>query len=282
MKYFNVGGQTTTETATAPPDPLTGTKAATESSLSNWAGDYVTDMLGKGQALSNLGYEAYTGQMTAGPSDLQQQAFAGVAGLTVPQDMGAFQPQQFTAETAQQYMNPYLQGALDPQLDEARRQAEISRIADAGRLTKAGAFGGSRQAIMEAEGQRNLLRNMSDITARGYNTAFDQARDQFNVEQGRMQTAQDAANRYGLSALQAQQNLGAQQRQIEQDALSADYKQFQEELLFPYKQVQFQQSLLENLPLETQSYSYNTPSQASNVLGGIGGILEALGYASGN
>jgi len=91
-----------------------------------------------------------------------------------------------------QYMNPYLQAALEPQLREARRQADISRVADAGRLTRAGAFGGSRQAIMEAEGGRNLGTQLADITGRGYSEAFTQARDQFNREQEMQRLAEDA------------------------------------------------------------------------------------------
>jgi hypothetical protein len=91
-----------------------------------------------------------------------------------------------------QYMNPYLQAALEPQLREARRQADISRVADAGRLTRAGAFGGSRQAIMEAEGGRNLGTQLSDITGRGYSEAFSQAQDQFNREQEMQRLAEDA------------------------------------------------------------------------------------------
>ena len=47
-------------------------------------------------------------------------------------------------------MNHFIQTALDPQIAEARRQAEIQRVANDGRLTQAGAYGGSRQAIMES------------------------------------------------------------------------------------------------------------------------------------
>jgi hypothetical protein len=134
-----------------------GTTTGGESSLSNWAGDYVTEMLGKGQALGNQDYQGYMGPLTAGTSELQNVAFGGIGGLTVPTDqMGAFTPQTFTADTAQQYMNPYLMAGLQPQLDEARRQAEIQRVQDASRLTQAGAYGGPRQAIMEAENARNL------------------------------------------------------------------------------------------------------------------------------
>ena len=48
-----------------------GATTGQESNLSNWAGPYVTDMLAKGQALSEMPYEQYQGALTAGPSQLQ-------------------------------------------------------------------------------------------------------------------------------------------------------------------------------------------------------------------
>jgi hypothetical protein len=234
-------------------------------------------MLGKGQALSETPYQAYTGPLTAGASGLQQQAFQGVAGLALPQNMGAFTPQSFTAAgTAQQYMNPYLQGALDPQLNEARRQAEISRMGDAARLSKAGAYGGSRQAIMESELNRNLMQKQADITGIGYNTAYDKAANQFNIEQGRGMEAQNFANQYGLSALGRQADLGAVQRGIEGEGIAADYGQFKEERDYPFKQVQYQQSLLQGMPLAAQSYTYQQPSAISNIGGTAGGLTSLL------
>jgi hypothetical protein len=188
--------------------------------------------------------------------------------------MGAFVPQQFTAESAQQYMNPYLMAAMQPQIDEARRQAEIQRVQDAGRLTQAGAFGGSRQAIMESEGNRNLLQNLAGITGTGYASAYDRAMQQFNTQQDREMGAQTAANTYGLAGLTKQAELGGIERGIGQAGMDADRMQFEEERDFPYKQVQYMQSLLQSLPIAAQSYSYMQPSQLSSTLSGAGGIME--------
>jgi hypothetical protein len=191
--------------------------------------------------------------------------------------MGGYTPQSFTsAGTAQQYMNPYLQASLDPQLAEARRQAEISRMGDAARLTKAGAYGGSRQAIMESELNRNLMGKQADITGIGYNTAYDKAANQFNTEQGRAMEAQGLTNQYGLAALGKQAELGGVQRGIEGEGIAADYGQFKEERDYPYKQVQYQQSLLQGLPLATQSYSYQQPSAISSAGGTAGGLTALL------
>ena len=51
-----------------------GKETGRESSLSSWAGPYVTDMLGMGKAIGTQPYQAYTGPLTAGASDLQQTA----------------------------------------------------------------------------------------------------------------------------------------------------------------------------------------------------------------
>ena len=260
-------------TATKPTDPLIGQKTGTESSLSSWAGPYVTDMLGRGWGMADQSYQAYGGPLTAGSSAAESAAFGGIGGLTIPTDqMGAFVPQQFTAEAAQQYMNPYLNAALQPQIDEARRQAEVQRVADAGRLTNAGAFGGSRQAIMESEGNRNLLQNLAGITGTGYANAYNSAMGQFNTEQGRGLEAQTAANTYGLAGLTKQAELGGIERGITQSGMDADRSQFEEERDFPYKQVQYMQSLLQDLPIASQSYSYMQPSELSSLLSGSEGI----------
>jgi hypothetical protein len=235
-------------------------------------------MLGKGEALSNQPYQAYGGPLTAGQSGLQTQAFQGLAGLTVPtEQMGGFTPTSFTSgTTAQDYMSPFMNAALEPQMAEAQRQAEIQRVQNASRLGKAGAFGGSRQAIMESEGQRNLLRNLADIYGTGMQTAYTQGMGQFNTEQDRAQQAQDLTNRYGLAALGAQQIAGGQQRDIEQQGVAADYAQFKEERDDPYKKVQYQQSLLQNLPISATEREYIGQSDTSEILGWLGSLEKII------
>ena len=257
------------------PDPI-GQPASTTESLSGWAAPYVTSMLGKGEALSNQAYQGYGGPLTAGQSGLQTQAFQGLAGLTVPTaQMGGFNPTSFTSgTTAQDYMSPFVQTSMEPQIAEAQRQAEIQRVQNAGRLARAGSFGGGRQAIMESEGQRNLLRNIADITAEGYGQAYTQGMGQFNTEQDRAQQAQNQMNQYGLTALGAQQTAGGLERGIEQQGIAADYAQFREERDDPYKKVQYQQSLLQNLPIAAQETDYIGQSGLSEALGQIGAGAE--------
>ena len=243
-----------------------------ESSLSNWAGDYVTDMLGKGSALSDEGYQSYGGPLTAGQSGLQTGAFEGIGGLNIPTaDMGAFTPETFTAQNAADYMNPYLMASLQPQIDEARRESELARLNNASRMTQAGSFGGSRQAILEGENQRALQSNLAGITGAGYSNAYDNAMGQFNIEQDRARGIQEDTNKYGLGAIQKLYDMGTAERGIESEGIAADQAQFKEERDYPFKQVQFMQSLLQGLPVEAQQYSTQGISDidaaAKNILG---------------
>jgi hypothetical protein len=253
-------------TATAPTDPNVGEHTGTESSLSNWAGPYVTDMLGKGWAAADQPYQGYQGPLTAGTSNLQNTAFQGIGNLAAPTGaMGAFD-----TTAAQNYMNPYLQSALQPQLAEMRRQSQISGMADTSRLTKAGAYGGTRQAVMDAERDRSLQANIGQATGAGYAKAFDKAADLFGRDRG-----------YGLQALAAQQAAGREERGIEQEGIAADRAQFEEERDFPYKQAQYMQSLLQDMPIAARSYNYAQPSALSNILGNSNLLAEILAIYGG-
>ena len=116
--------------------------------------------------------------------------------------------------------------------------------------------------------------NLSAITGQGYADAYDRGLGQFNTAQDRAMTAQDKTNLYGAEGLAALANMGATQRGIESEGITADRLQFEEERDFPYKQVQYMQSLLQGLPIEAQSYSYAQPSKLSNILGTSGGMME--------
>jgi hypothetical protein len=250
----------------------------TESNLSNWAGPYVTDMLGKGQALSEMPYQEYGGPLTAGGSNLQNKVFSGLSNVNFPGQLGQSfssagaptigadgQPVGGGTSPASQYMNPYLQSVLQPQLAEMRRQAEITNQSGLGALTKAGAFGGGRQAIMESEAGRNLLQEQNKTIGQGYSNAYDKAMQQFNTEQGQGM---------GLANLMAGQ--GGIERGIESEGIAADKAAFEEARANPYKMVQFQQSLLSGLPLAAQSINTAQPSAFANALTGAGSVASLL------
>jgi len=110
--------------------------------------------------------------------------------------------------SAEAYMSPYMQSVADIEKREAQRQADIAATSRGQRYARAGAFGGARQAIENAEAQRNLAQQMGDIQSRGLQSAFDRAQQQFNAEQAARIQAQLANQQAGLTT--GQQNLAAQ------------------------------------------------------------------------
>jgi len=259
---FQAGGSTNTNTNTN----VTGYGSSTASTLSPWVGEYVTNMLGEADALSKQPYQAYGGALTAGASDLQKQAFAGASDIAkTGYTPGTFDTGTFGLDAAKQYMNPYLQAALDPTLAEMRRQSDIARLADATRLTQAGAFGGSRQAIMEAEGRRNLLEKQRQTIGEGYASAFDKAREQYNTQAQRdleEQKAAEASRQYsadfGAKSIADLAKLGAEQREIEQQGLTAEKKAFEEERAYPFSMLDYRRKMLEGLPIGASTTTPNT------------------------
>lgn len=264
--------------------PAAGT--STQSTLSEWAGPYVTNMLGQAQALAAQPYQTYQGPLTAGASQLQQNVFSGLGSLTVPQTLG----QSFTGTgaptvptasltgatqvvgqpsgIAANYMNPYLQSVLQPQLEEMRRQAQINLQPTLAKLTGAGGYGGSREALMRSEADRNLLTEMTGAIGKGYASAFDTGRQQFNTEQ---QQAKDLVSMLSQA--------GQQQRGIEQEGIAADLNEFLQQRDYPMRQTQFLQSMLQGLPIST--YSTSTPQmsgigQLASTTGALGSTYDLL------
>jgi hypothetical protein len=243
------------------------------STLSPWVGDYVTNALGQGAAMAAAPYQAYQGPLTAGASDLQQQAFAGASDIA----MGGYTPgsfmNSFNATQANQYMNPYLQASLDPQLKELKRQSDIARLDDAARLTKAGAFGGSRQAIMESEGRRNLLDKQQDVLGQGYRTAFDTGASRFAADQAAQERSRRYSADFGLKSVGQLADLGAVQRGITSEGLGADKAQFEEERDFYYNMPKYQLGLLSGLPTGANTTAVNQDA-ISKMKGDIAGLAS--------
>lgn len=182
--------------------------------------------------------------------------------------------QEFTSADAQKYMNPYLQLSLEPQIAEARRQAQISQMQNASKLSQSGAFGGSRQAIMDSEAQRNLGTNLSNITGQGYNTAFTNAQQQFNAEQARkIQEAQLRAQ-YGMSAAQAAEaskQFGAQQGMTAAQ-LAAQYGMSAEQAAEASKQFGAQQGMTASQLAAQYGLAGTQATEASKQFGANYGI----------
>jgi len=130
---------------------------------------------------------------TSGLGSLQYQAGTFSPGFN-------YQPGQITTGlgpvgSVQDYMSPYISAVTDIETREAQRQADIASQARGARYAQAGAFGGSRQAIENAEAQRNLATQIGNIRSRGLQSAYDRALAQRTQEAQMGMTAQEATER---------------------------------------------------------------------------------------
>ena len=121
--------------------------------------------LGEGADVSSKA-EYLAGQQAASGRNYARQA-------TNPYAMGA-------------YMSPYMQNVVDVQNREAQRGADIAGNVRGAQAARAGAFGGSRQAIENAEAQRNLAMIKNQNQAQGLQQAYQQAQQaqQFGANLG--------------------------------------------------------------------------------------------------
>lgn len=296
--------------------------------LPDWAKPYAKDILSKGQALTDINknpYQTYGGDRTADFGDLQNTAMRGAKTMAPASQLGAatglagaaglgalgtnYQAGRFSGGTfgdraAEQYMNPYMQNVVDVQQREAQRQADIAGTQRGAQAVKSGAFGGSRQAITDAEAARNLALQKGDIQAQGSNAAFQQAQAQFNADQARrmqaqqlgeqsrqygaglgmqgLQTGLQAANTLGqLGGQQFQQGMdinklqsaygGMEQAQRQKD-LDLAYQNFTNQQNYPYKQLGFMSDLLRGTPTGSSSVTQMYQPQGSGLqdLAGLG------------
>jgi hypothetical protein len=284
--------------------PAAEQKASTE--LPEWAKPYAKDIMAKGQALTDVNqnpYQTYNQDRIAGFSPMQQQAMQGAQNMTVaPQTgeatagatmaglggmgvAGQANPYGFQQQVGG-YMNPYMNQILAPQLAEANRQYDIGATKQQSAATQAGAFGGSREAIMAAENERNRNTGLNQIYGQGLNTAFGQAQNQYNqglqsqlagyglMNQSAANLGQLGQNQYGqqMGINQLQSQYGGQQQAQMQKGLDTAYQDFVNQQNYPYKQLGFMSDMIRGLPLGQQSTAqmYQAPPTGLQTVGSLG------------
>lgn len=282
------------------------------------------------------GEKAAAQASVAGPSNLQTQAYNTAAGMQTPgqydtaanigqtaglgllntagqaqglQNLGlqaVQQGRQYAQDITdpyrtQAFMSPYMQNVVAAQQREALRQSDIAGTQQAGQAVKAGAFGGSRAGLLEAERQRNLATQLGDIQSQGLQSAFQNAQQQqLNAQQQAMQgygtgiqgygagiTGQTGA--YGQAAqgagtlsniggqqLGAQQSianlqntLGQQQQQNQQQIINQAMQNLQLQRMYPQQQLQYLGGMLSGLPISSTGQVANIPGP--NLLSQISG-----------
>jgi len=261
-------------------------------------------------------------------SPLQQQAQQSAANLQTPGQFAPasymsgisgigsmmagqnYQNQATNPNSLGAYMSPYMQNVMQQQGQEINRNYNISGAQQQGQATQAGAFGGSREALMASENERNRNMALNKMQAEGLQNAYTSAtaNQQFGATLGLqgMQAAGQAAGTMGnlgqqqlaadTSIIGTQGQVGGQQQAQQQQVIDQailDYKNAQQ---YPYMQLGTMSNLIRGIPMTNQTTTqYQAQPSMGSQVGGLaaaglgayaalkadGGVIEDKGYAKG-
>lgn len=252
--------------------------------------------------LASQGIGAYQPYLDA--AQAAQTAALGTAGAGTQ----ALAGMQFDPSQAQQYMDPYQQNVTQDALKEMDRQGAMAQNQLAGQAVGAGAFGGSRFGIQQAEQARNLQdiksRRIFEDMSRNYQQAVG-AMQAANTQ--RTQQAQGFANlgnvasgigqrtgalgqaQQGAQAADVQQlmGIGGMQQQLQQQGFNTGYQNQLNAMMEPYRRLSYGQQMLQGLaPMGGTTQQTIAPMPTTNpyvqAAGTMGTLYSGLGSLMGN
>ena len=282
----------------SPPPPAVQTQVE-QNSIPAELRPFITDILEESQAVKDRrmeeGYVPFEGPRIAEFTPDQQEAFTGVRSL-VGTGQQYFDPAtRLTAASAlaptrteevQEYMSPYIQNVVDIQTREAQRLADVDEQVLASQAVASGGYGGSREAILQAEQQRNLQQQLGDIQQRGTAAAYEDAQRRMGEQRGRELSAGSQFANLGVTApgqtmreLQGLEAVGAQQQAQQQQGLNIAQQEYEIARTFPERTLQDYSAIVRGFSapipassVSTQQTTTPPPSfmQNASTLAGLG------------
>lgn len=179
-----------------------------------WVTSASQTLTSKATDLANRPFEAYSGELTAGLTKDQQDAFSKIRDLisnspnllsknlssldafsgAPAQSVSYADTSKINADTAA-LMNPNVAASLKPMLDQIQKSYDDAQKKVGAAATSAGAFGDARQGILEAENLKNKASADTNAVGTAYNNAFQQAQGTAqNLAQGQFQAGTTNAN----------------------------------------------------------------------------------------
>jgi hypothetical protein len=210
------------------------------------------------------------------------------------------------SNTVGSFMSPYMQNVVDIQNQAAQRQADIARTQRNAQATKAGAFGGSRQAIENSEANRSLQSMMNNNQLQGQQAAYQGALQNMQYGAGLgMQGIGAAQQGYGMAGqagaslanignqqlaaqqgiLGLQQQVGGQQQAQEQQIINQGIQNYANQQQAPMQAYNQYNALLRGyaVPGMTATQYQAAPSMTSQIAGlgtaaaGAYGLMKRAG-----
>jgi hypothetical protein len=253
--------------------------------------DFVDGNLALAEQIANRPYHQYTGQRVAGFTPDQQAAFQQVRNLP-----GQYQGNLNNANAAftaamgsavdpstmiSRYMNPYEDGVVQNAIGDINRQHQQIQNQGAAAAAGAGAFGGSRHGLLEAENNRNFMDRVGSVSGQlrqaGFTNAAQLGQGATNQMLQAGQSAQGLAGTQaglGLQSANALAGVGQQQQGMNQAGLDINYGDFLDQMNYPISALSLRQSAIGQTPMgsigQQPRQSDGTGAAALGALGTIG------------
>jgi hypothetical protein len=218
----------------------------------------------------------------AGLGALEQQGMnlAGTTGVgagTVQQ--GINQINASAAPVGQQQINQYLNPYQSYVTDEIGRQAQIMQNQLGTQAINAGAFGGGREGVQQAELQGRALSAMGQANQQGFNTALAAAQNQQRTglaagqQLGQMGMGQQQMAQGDINQLMAS---GGVQRQLAQQTLDAQRQSTLQQQYEPYQRAEFLSNLYAAGPKSSSQVTMGTQPSTSPFAQAVGTGIGAF------
>ena len=223
-----------------------------------------------------------------GPSALEQLGFQQAAQTGVGTDtvqQGIAQIQQAAAPIGAQQISQYLNPYQSYVTDEIARQSQIMQNQLSAQAIGAGAFGGGREGVQQAELQGRALSAMGRAQAAGFNTALGaaQRQQQVGLAAGQQLGALGAGQQQmALADLQQLMGAGGVQRQLAQQALDAQRATTLQQQYEPYQRAEFLKNLYAAGPTTRSGITMGTAPSTSPLAQAVGTGIGAFAAYQGS
>ena len=247
------------------------------------------DLYRRSQGIAAQPFVPYTGKRVAGFSPDQLRAFQATRGMFEAGQQ--YDPLGTLSQLGQQptpgllqadigaYQSPYQQQVIDQTMADIQRESDIAQQLAQSRAIKAGAFGGSRSALLETEATRPYIEQQARTSAALRQAGFEQAQRaaESDIERQMRDRQFQAGIQQQLLGEQYRSlgllgGIGGQQQLLQQRALDVPYGEFQRALQYPQQQF----GLLSQAVRGTPSFGGTAQYQPSS-LEGVTTALNILG-----
>jgi hypothetical protein len=269
---------------------VTHSSTVSDTDIPEWVSKGGQELFEQSKILAQEEYPIFSGPRVATTTADENMAYDMTRG-----NIGTYQPalsnafdlagqagQGWSQDVAEDYMNPYQNLVTDIAADELRRSTDIRNRDLGAKAPQYGAFGSARHGVIEAENERNLMQEVSDLYAKGQAAAYESGAQRFDADRT---AALNAAAQTGALG-QLESSLGFQdadillrsgqvQRDQVQQNLDTAYADFLDQREWPYRQVNFATGVLKGTPFESKTLTEGAGTellQQPSALGQIAGL----------